>query len=530
MYTRWLNSKNVSEEIKQQIISYTREEKEKYFNSLITFGTAGIRGLDLAGTNTINENIIAWVMTGYANYLKQVFKNPQVVIAFDSRLNSKKYALISAQIMSNNNIKVNMFLEPRPTPQLSNMIRHLKAHGGIHITASHNSKEYNGCKLYNNKGAQYVLADSKIIEKHLYAIDDILAIDFNNYDKVTENIKIINNDRTYIDIIKTIHPKQKRKTKIMFTPLNGCSIPIITKLIDELDFHNITYAKEQMHFSNNFTIEPNPENFEAYQYALQNVEDEEYIVATDFDADRVGLYSIKDEKLYSGNEIAILLITYLLKTKPNVNNKMLYYSNVSSELVKTIAHNHGISSKCLLTGFKYIGNEMNDNTLMCFEESNGYLLHTFTRDKDGIDTALTIFEMIDYYALQGKTLLQVLDDVYQEYGFYFDKQITLKYDQNISINSLFESITLYSLPHLKAIEDYRNLVKTTFKGQTILNMDKSTMMKMIFLDDSWIAIRPSGTEPKIKIYYNIKASNKQLAEELYSDLKSKFEKLMERFL
>ncbi len=519
----WLTSPNVSDELKEQIKSYDEHKLKIAFQTKIEFGTAGMRGTMGAGDGYINENIINWATIGYAKYLNDKFNNPKVVIAYDNRKNSCYYANLCASILSNFNIKVYIFDVLTSTPQLSYTIRELNANGGINITASHNPKTDNGYKLYNEKGCQYLPKDINEILAFINQVKKPIDIAINKDAQIKNITNIKSVDSTYMNFVNEItHSKFEVYEKILVTPLHGCSATAFKRICELSNFKNISFVKEQMIADPEFTtaISPNPDSKQAYEYAIKNNHKNcNYILANDPDADRVGVYDVREDLLYTGNQIATLLIDYLIQVN-NYNHKhKVVTSVVSSMLPIKIAKKHNLSTSVVLTGFKYIGEQIDDNFILGYEESNGYLMHTKTRDKDGIASAFKIIEMINYYYNQGITLYDKLQQIYQNYNYYLETQSSISIKDNSLVNKVFDKISLDSFENIYCIENYQTL-QTTYRDCTKkIDLPQTNMLKVVFNDESWFAIRPSGTEPKIKVYYNIIDSNKEIAKKRLDILK-----------
>ncbi len=501
----WLQSENVSEELKNILKSYDEKQLNIAMNNKVEFGTAGIRGTMGAGYGFMNENIINWATIGYAKYLNNNFDNPKVVIAYDNRKNSRNFANICANVLTQNEIEVYIFEELKSTPQLSFTIRSLNASGGINITASHNPKVDNGYKLYNDQGGQYLPADIDKIKNYINEISSPIDVAVCN-EPNNDLINVLTDDSEYIDFIRSnTNSEFKNYEKILISPLHGCGR--ITKAINEkVNFKNIFYVEQQMDADVEFTTapSPNPDSAVAYEFAIKNNDQGcNYIIANDPDADRVGVYDVRNSYLFSGNQIATLLVNYLTETKQYSPNQLLITSNVSSTLPLKIAENNGIKTDVVLTGFKWIGDIIDEETFfMGYEESNGYLTHAKTRDKDGLASAFKVIEMINYYYNTGSTLKEELEKVYQEYGYYVEEQVSIAIDSMEIVDKVISNIDLNTFNDIKYIEDYNNCTRKFNDKNEEITLAKNNMIKVVFNNDNWFAIRPSGTEPKVKIYCN----------------------------
>ncbi len=526
---RWLNSPNVSETLKNQIKTYNEKQLKIAFETKIEFGTAGMRGTMGAGDGYFNENIVNWATIGYAKYLNNCFKNPKVVIAYDNRQNSDVFARLCANVLSNFDIEVYLFDKLTSTPQLSYTIRELQAQGGINITASHNPKSDNGYKLYNDQGCQYLPED---ITKILDFINEIKSpIDCGVYNQPkSEFIQILKSDESsYMEFVNKItNSSFENYEKILVTPLHGCSASAF-KIISEMsNFENIEFVEAQMVADPNFTTatSPNPDSEESYQYALNNNQNKcNYILANDPDADRVGVYDVQNNVLFTGNQIATLLMQYLIDSNQYKPNMKVITSVVSSTLPIAIAKYHNLVTSSVLTGFKYIGTQMDNNFLFGYEESNGYLMHDKTRDKDGIASAFKIIEMINYYYNQPISLHEKLDTIYQAYNYLYETQSSIFVDDMNIVSTVYQDINFKSFDNIKCIENYQTLQATFENEVQTIELPKANMLKVIFNDESWFAIRPSGTEPKIKIYYNIVDTSIEQAKTRCDELMTKILKM-----
>ncbi len=519
----WLNSPNVCESLKNQIRSYNEEQLNIAFNTKIEFGTAGMRGTMGAGDGYFNENIVNWATIGYAKYLNSKFANPKVVIAYDNRLNSDKFAKLCANVLSNFGIEVYIFDKLTSTPQLSYTIREISANGGINITASHNPKSDNGYKLYNEQGCQYLPEDIAEIINYINEIES--PIDSAVYNEgISEHITILKSDEsTYLNYVASItNSNFNSYESVLLTPLHGCSASALTLITNLTNFENIYFVEEQMKADASFTTaaSPNPDSKESYEFALKNNQSKcRYILANDPDADRVGVYDVENDCLFTGNQIATLIMQYLIDTNQYSNNMNVVTSVVSSSLPLEIAKKHGLNIKVVLTGFKYIGSMMDNKFLFGYEESNGYLLHDKTRDKDGIASAFKIIEMINYYFNNGISLYEKLESIYKEYFYLYETQTSIFVNNSQVVEKVFNSICFNTFDNIKCIENYQTLEANYENRSEKINLPKTNMLKVIFNDNSWFAIRPSGTEPKIKVYYNICDNNLENAKKRFITLK-----------
>ena len=542
----WLNSSKLSDAARQSIEILKKDTIafEDAFYKDLTFGTGGLRGLMGIGSNRINEYTVAMATQGFANYLKEAFPNQKikVAIAHDSRNNTELYTRIAAEVFSANEILVYLFKELRPTPTLSFAIRTLQCHGGVVLTASHNPKEYNGYKAYWNDGAQLITPhDDHVINN----VKLIKSIDEVKFDKKSELIKYLDDtiDGQYLNMIASLslrYPQKNRASelKIVFSSIHGTGITLVPRALEKFGFENITIVSEQAQPDGNFptVIYPNPEEAEALEIALKTAKnvDADLVLATDPDADRVGIAAknLNDEfELLNGNQTAVLLIYYLL-TKWKEKGKLkgqeyIVKTIVTTELIRAISKHFNVTCLDTLTGFKYIAEkirqlESTKTFIAGGEESYGYLIGDQVRDKDAVMSSAMIAELTAWAKDQRKTLFDVLLDIWMEFGLYREGLISITKKGKAGAQEIQEIMkTLRNTPPIflndflvTDIIDYSNLTHLETKTKQILPLDshKSNILQFITEDGSRISIRPSGTEPKIKIYFSV-----------YSSLQSKSE-------
>ena len=529
-YKQWLENPYFDEETKQELLSIENNEKEiedRFYKNL-EFGTGGLRGVIGAGTNRINKYTVRRATYGLANYILnkcgEEGKTKGVVIAYDSRYKSEEFSTETAKTLAACGIKAYIFDSLRTTPQLSFAVRHLGCVAGVVITASHNPPEYNGYKVYWTDGGQVCPNIAEEIIKEVNKIEDYSTIP--TTDKDNELITLLDDkvDRAFIDAVKEqvirqdIIDKVGKDMKIIFTPIHGTGNLPIRKALDEVGFKNVAVVKEQEMPDCKFsTVEyPNPEEKAVFDIAIEMAKKDgaDIIIGTDPDCDRVGVVVKNTEGEYvvlNGNQVGSLLVDYVISNKidqiKTMNNPTIVKTIVTSELGANIAKSYGVSSIDTLTGFKFIGEKIhqyettNEATfIMGYEESYGYLVGTHARDKDGVVSALLISEMAAYYYDKGMTLYEGLQEVYKKYGYYKEelKSITLKgidgMEKIKSIMSHFRNADIKEIANIKVAQliDYKEGIK---------DLPKSDVLKFILEDNSWIAVRPSGTEPKIKFYF-----------------------------
>ena len=519
----------------QNLIDNDPNELTESFYRILEFGTGGLRGIMGVGTNRMNIYTVAMATQGLANYIKMKFadmKQPQIAIAYDCRNNSKDFAQITADVMTANGIKVFLFSALRPTPELSFAIRELKCQSGIVVTASHNPKEYNGYKVYWEDGGQIVAPHDKNIIAEVQKITDISMV------KRKRNAKLIEMlddsfDEVYLDKVMSLSlsPKLIKKHKnlsFVYTPIHGTGGQVMPKLFAKAGFKNFYPVEEQMVTDGNFptVVSPNPEEKAAMNMAIEKARalKADVVLATDPDADRVGL-AVKDDNgefiLLNGNQTASILTYYILTRWEELGKltgkEFIVKTIVTSDLLLKIANKFGVKTYDVLTGFKYIADKIlnkPDEKFICGgEESYGFLVGDFVRDKDAIITCFMLAEATSWAAEQGKTLYQILKDIYKEFGVYREKlvsltkkgisgneeikQMMLNFRQNPPKNLLGSRIT--------EIRDYKLGISKdmAFGVDTVINLPKSDVLQFFTEDGIKVSVRPSGTEPKIKFYFSM---------------------------
>ena len=561
----WLSNEYDAETRKQvqELIDNNPEELLESFYKNLEFGTGGLRGIMGIGTNRMNTYTVAMATQGFANYIKLMFPNieqPQIAIAYDCRNNSPEFAKTAAEVMSANGIKVFIFNSLRPTPELSFAIRELKCQAGIVITASHNPKEYNGYKAYWEDGGQLVSPHDKNVIGEVEKITDFSMVNFNANNDLIEYLDE-KFDEIYINKILdlSLSPETIEKQQdlvFVYTPIHGTGGQIIPKLFSKAGFKNVHCVEEQMIVDGNFptVVSPNPEEKAALTLAIEKAKkvNADVVLATDPDADRVGI-AVKDENgefvLLNGNQTAALL-TYYLLTRWNELGKLsgkeyIVKTIVTTELLFDMANKYNVEKFDVLTGFKFIADKILNNPEMTFigggEESYGFLIGDFVRDKDANSACFMIAEIAAWAAEQNKTLYQILKEIYKEFGFYKEGLLSLT-KKGISgseeIKNMmyrFRNETPKEILGSKIIEikDYKtSICKDVISGtETIIDLPKSDVLQFFTEDGTKISIRPSGTEPKIKFYFGIKAKLNDSAdfEVVDSELNNKINSLIKLF-
>lgn len=546
-YNLWRTNELFDKETRDELnAGLSDSEIEDRFWRDLEFGTGGLRGVMGAGTNRMNKYIIRKATRGFANYLldkygKDVSRG--VAIAYDSRNNSDSFALEASLVMAEAGIPAYLYDQMMPTPVLSFTVRELNCVGGIVVTASHNPKEYNGYKVYDDMGCQVLTDDANKIISYVNAITDIPGIPVANENEAREKGLLKRVPEAVFDsfienVKKQAHDIGEKSAKIVYSPLHGTGNIPVRRVLSELGY-DVSVVKEQEMRDGNFStvVSPNPENAEALSIGIELCKklNADIMLGTDPDCDRVGIAvnTGKEVKLFTGNQVGALLVDYVIKmNKEKLTDKSTVIKTiVTSELGSTIAKQNGCKVIETLTGFKYIGEQMNifDATgcgdfVIGYEESYGYLVGTHARDKDAVVASMLICEMASYYKNQGKTLVDVMEEIYEKYGYFLDK------------------LDSYTLKGIDGVERIASIMKemrengaSLFEGIDKVNdytvgidkLPKADVLKFIFKDSSWIAIRPSGTEPKIKVYYSVRGDNRDEASKILEGRRSIINKLIE---
>ena len=515
-------------ELSYELACMTPEDISLKFGEQLKFGTAGARALIGAGPGRLNVVTVTHMSYALALYLKDKFENPSAVISYDTRKYSKKFAMISAQVLAANDVKVYFFDSPQPVGLLSFSIRYLSCSGGIMITASHNPPEYNGFKIYNSSGAQPI--DTSEISENLINTD-VFDIEYNDFEFYLDNkIEIIKSSikQQYIENLKNdIDFKKINNIDIIYSPLNGCAGELFCDLFKKVK--KIHIVKEQMYPDENFQSckRPDPQCAESFKLSidLAKQNNSDIIILNDPDGDRLGI-ALKynnEYKILSGIEISTLLLNYLAQKK-DVSNSIIVKSVVTGGLAEQIAKFHKIKCYNVLPGFKYISDfmdnlEANGNLnsfLMGFEESNGFLLNSHVRDKDGLSSSAFFCEMVSFYKNQNLNCLDVLNGLYKKFGYYKQKNISFSENDLEKISGFIYIFKEYFLKRedVFAITDYNISSKINIKNKTEskINFPRSNMISIEFFGNNVLFVRSSGTEPLIKIYILYNGSSESIAE------------------
>jgi phosphoglucomutase len=566
-YNEWLNDDCFDDETKKELNSIRDNEeeiKDRFYKEL-EFGTAGLRGVIGAGTNRMNKYTVGRATQGLANFInKMKIENPSVVISYDSRHMSKEFSEIAALVLNANGIKVNLFDNLRPVPELSFSVRYLNATAGIMITASHNPPEYNGYKVFWSDGAQIVPPIDKGIIDEVLSIKDFSLIKTINKNEAIEagllNYVGEEIDDAFINALKLsclnpeIIKKEAKNVKIVYTPLHGAGNLPVQRILKELGFENVYVVPEQEKPDGDFpTVSyPNPEDPKAFELALKLAKevDADVVLATDPDADRLGVFSKMSNGeyvSYTGNMSALLICEYELSQKKEKgilpNNGSIITTVVSSELTKAIAENYGAKVFETLTGFKWIGEKIRkfeeENSykyLFGFEESYGCLIAPHARDKDGISAVMALCEATAFYKNKGWSLWEQMIKIYEKYGYYREGQVSIVLKGADGAEEIKNKMAKMrsnpptELAGLKVLEvrDYQEHVIKKADGEVSeTDLPTSNVLYYELSNNSWCCVRPSGTEPKIKFYMGVKGSTMQDAENQLAVLSEAMKKFVD---
>ncbi|GET17529.1 phospho-sugar mutase [Ligilactobacillus agilis] len=554
-YNTWKDYADLDAELKDELANLAGNDAalEDAFYTPMEFGTAGMRGLLGAGINRMNIYTVRQATAGLAAVmltLDEATRNRGVAISYDSRHHSQDFAFEAARVLGAQGIPTFVFESLRPTPELSFTVRHLHTYAGIMITASHNPKEYNGYKIYGEDGAQMPPKESDLITKYIREVDDLFAIKVASKEELIDAgvLKVIGAevDQDYLDQVKTVTinkelvAEEGKTMKLIFSPLHGTGAMLGEKALRQAGFENFTMVPEQSKPDPDFTTvkKPNPEDPAAFNLAIElgKKEGADLLVAVDPDADRLGAAVRQpngDYQLLTGNQIAAVMLNYILTAHKEAGslpaNAAAVKSIVSSEFATKVAASYGVEMINVLTGFKFIAEQIkhfedtNEHTFMMgFEESYGYLVRPFVRDKDAIQSLVMLAEVAAYYKKQGKNLYDGLQELFEKHGYYAEKTISLTFDGVEGAKEIADLMTKFrnDAPsefagyEVAALEDFAKSEKRLADGTvTKIDLPTSNVLKYILADGTWIAVRPSGTEPKIKFYIGTQADSLAKAEE-----------------
>lgn len=564
-YNLWLEKAVEDKDLTEELKSIKDDEKEIYerFYRSLEFGTAGLRGVIGAGTNRMNIYVVRQATQGLANYVLKKYGKGSVAISHDSRIKADLFMNEAAKVLAANGIKVYITSELQPTPVLSYLVRYFKCQAGIMVTASHNPAKYNGYKAYGEDGCQMTDVAAGAVYDEICKLDmftDVKTMDLDEaLDKgLVEYVK----DEVYTSYLEEVKKQQVNPgvcegadLKVVYTPLNGCGNKLVRRILKEIGVKDVSIVKEQELPDGNFTTcpYPNPEYKEALQKGLELCEEvkPDLLLATDPDSDRVGI-AVKDHdgsyRLISGNEDGVMLTDYILSNR-KANGTMpekpvVVKTIVTSKLVEKLCDKYGAELKNVLTGFKYIGEVIlglenkgeEDRYMFGFEESYGYLAGTYVRDKDAVVASMLICEMAATYKKQGKTLAQVIDGLYEEFGYYMNKTLSFEFEgaegmqKMADIMSGIRDNAPAEIAGRKVIKtaDYKlSVEKDILTGEeNTIDLPKSNVLQYNLDGEHMVIVRPSGTEPKIKIYLTAVGEDKTDASNIIDELAASIEKIL----
>lgn len=560
VYKHWVNQ-SLPAYLKEELLAIEADEKaiEDRFYQFVSFGTGGMRGLLGAGTNRMNIYTIRRVAEGLARFVASngdEAKKRGVVIAYDTRHFSYEFAVETASVLGAHGVHAYVYKESRPTPQLSFTVRELNAFAGVVITASHNPKQYNGFKVYGEDGAQLVPAGAQAIVEHMNMIEDIFEIEVADSKSLeaagTLQWVLEELDAKFLANLITLKCENTidLNMKLVYTPLHGAGLVPVVAGLKQFGFNEVHVVAEQAVQDGAFpTVSyPNPEEAAAFSLAIELGEKvgADLLLATDPDADRLGVAVRKGEQyeLLTGNQLGALLLNYILSTKQQAGtlpaNGAMLKTIVTSELGTVIAAHYGVETINTLTGFKYIAEKIAEfeqtgsrTYMFGYEESYGYLIETFARDKDAVQVALKVAEMAAYYAVESKTLLDALEELYKQFGYYKEALVSKVFEgkdgqeQMKAILNGYRENTPTTVANIAVarVEDYLTGVATLADGSTEeILLPRENVLKFVLADGSWIAIRPSGTEPKCKFYFGVVKESLSLAENILVEFRKYFTK------
>lgn len=565
LYSLWCEKAVDDPDLKQELISVADDAEginDRFYRNL-EFGTGGLRGVIGAGTNRMNIYTVRRATQGFSDYINEAFENPSVAIAYDSRIKSDTFAKAAAGVFAANGIHVYIYSELMPTPMLSFAVRELNCQAGVMVTASHNPSKYNGYKAYGADGCQLNLTDAEAVIKKVNALDMFDGVKHIKFDDavISGMVEFIGQnviDRFYENVLAqglNTNLIADSGLKVVYTPLNGTGNKPVRHILDTIGVKNITVVPEQEMPDGNFTTcpYPNPEIREALELGLKLCDEvkPDLLLATDPDCDRVGI-AVPDEKggyvLFTGNEVGAMLLEYICSERTRLGtmpkNPITVKTIVTTDIIKKIAEKYGVELIEVLTGFKFIGEQIGilekqgeeDRFIFGYEESYGYLAGSYVRDKDAVIASMLICEMAAYYRTKGISLLQARENMYKTYGVYYHTQQSFTFEGKAGMekmSSIMENLRknhLAEIGGLKVIlfEDYcESISKNVETGEiTEIKLPKSNVLVFGLTDGAKVIIRPSGTEPKIKAYYTAIGESQAHAEALENKLVESFSKLI----
>ena len=564
LYTLWKSKAVDDSDLIDELNSIQGNDEEIYdrFYRCLEFGTAGLRGVIGAGTNRMNIYNVRLATQGLANYLNQRYDQSAVAISYDSRIKADLFAKEAARTLAGNGIKVYLTAELQPTPVLSFLVRNLKCKAGIMITASHNPAKYNGYKCYGDDGCQMTDDGANSVYNEIQKLNCFEDIKLADFDKaISDGVIEYVQDSEYQTYLDNVQAQQIHKDasigsalKVVYTPLNGAGNKLVRAILDRIGVEDVHIVKEQENPDGNFTTcpYPNPEFKEALELGLKLCDElkPDLLLATDPDSDRVGIAAKDGDsyRLITGNETGIMLTDYILSQRTALGtlpkNPIIVKTIVTSIMINKLCEKYRAELRNVLTGFKYIGEQIlglekkgeENRYVFGFEESYGYLAGTYVRDKDAVVASMLICEMAAYYKKQGKTLSQVIDEMYDQYGYYINKTLNFAFEGAQGMKKMQEIMTELrentpaEIAGFKVIkvDDYLKSVSTDIvNGQkTEINLPKSNVIGFSLEGENAVIVRPSGTEPKIKLYVTAVGNSEENAKELSDKLAKAGEALM----
>ncbi|WP_283580101.1 phospho-sugar mutase [Ligilactobacillus aviarius] len=552
-YQTWKDNPELAADLKAELdqLADNQEALEDAFYEPLSFGTAGMRGVLGVGINRMNIYTVRQATEGLATFMDTLddeTKQRGVAISYDSRHHSQEFAFDAARVLGAHGIPTFVFESLRPTPELSFTVRHLHTYAGIMITASHNPKQYNGYKIYGEDGAQMPPKESDMITKYIRQVKDIFGVKVADKDALIEDgtLKIIGDevDKAYLEEVNQVTinhelvAEEGKTMKLIFTPLHGTGAMLGEKALKQAGFENFTMVPQQAEPDPEFSTvkKPNPEDPAAFDLAIElgKKEGADLLIGVDPDADRLGAAVRQPDgeyKLLTGNQIAAILLNYILTARKDAGtlpaNAVAVKSIVSSEFATKVAANFNVKMINVLTGFKFIAEQIKNfeadgsHTFMFgFEESYGYLIRPFVRDKDAIQSLVMLAEVAAFYKKQGMNLYDGLQELFKKYGYFAEKTIALTFDGVEGAKEIEDLMTKFREESPKefagykvvALEDFEKSTKTNADGTVEeIKIPKSNVLKYLLKDGTWIAVRPSGTEPKIKFYIGTQADSQDEA-------------------
>lgn len=538
-YNRWLANATSDDDIVAELKTFDDAKIEDAFSQDLAFGTGGLRGIIGAGTNRMNIYTVAKASQGLANYLKKQFEAPSVIIGYDSRIKSDVFAKVAASVFATNKIDVHIWPELMPVSTVSFAVRYLHASAGVMITASHNPAKYNGYKVYGTDGCQITLKTASEVLAEIEKLDIFEDVKIGNFDDLMRNgtIRYIQDDvyTTFINEVKQqsvlFGEEVNKAVAIVYSPLNGTGLKPVTRTLKEMGYGNITVVKEQALPDGNFPTcpYPNPEITEAMTLGIDYAKrcHADLLLATDPDCDRVGI-AVKNKagnyELLTGNQTGILLLDYICSQRAKhgkmPDDPVMIKTIVTIDMAEQIAAHYGLRTINVLTGFKFIGEQIGkleqagniNSYVFGFEESYGYLTGPYVRDKDGVGGAYMICEMFSYYAAHGISLLDKLEELYKTYAYCLNTLHSYEFEGNAGFTKM-QNIMQTLRGEIKEFGN-KKVIKVLDYAYGLDGLPKSNVLKFLLEDCCSIVVRPSGTEPKLKVYISVSAENKNVAESL----------------